>query len=156
MTDSEYVTKLVSDRRRSLGQYLAFSSVRYRLRTVPRVRSVACPCCGFLTITEQGYDTCPLCRWCDDNQDDPHADEVWGGPNGDMSLTAARVSFSKNVERLSTAVEASPEDMLIRSIVTRFDALIQAGSAREFTDGMLAIRSLFDELGTERRRRRIS
>lgn len=59
---------------------------------------VKCPCCGFLTLEERGnFDICPLCRWEDDGQNDPYADEVWGGPNGDCSLTEARKNFEKNL-----------------------------------------------------------
>lgn len=44
-----------------------------------------------MTLHERGgYENCQLCWWEDDGQDDPHADEVWGGPNGDLSLTEAR------------------------------------------------------------------
>ena len=58
----------------------------------------ACPCCGYPTLHERGgYDICPLCNWEDDGQDDPHADEVWGGPNGAYSLTEARENFKKNL-----------------------------------------------------------
>lgn len=38
---------------------------------------------------------CHVCFWEDDGQDDPSADEVWGGPNGDLSLTQARANFTK-------------------------------------------------------------
>lgn len=39
------------------------------------------------------FETCPVCCWEDDGQDDPHADEVWGGPNGRLSLTQARTNY---------------------------------------------------------------
>ncbi len=57
-----------------------------------------CPCCGFPTIGERAsYDICTICWWEDDGQDggenDPRADEVWGGPNGRYSLSAARANF---------------------------------------------------------------
>ena len=55
-----------------------------------------CPCCFFPTLSERaGYEICPLCNWEDDGQDDPLANEVWGGPNGDYSLSEARTNFSK-------------------------------------------------------------
>ncbi|WP_253907628.1 CPCC family cysteine-rich protein [Bacillus sp. WMMC1349] len=39
-----------------------------------------CPCCGFPTIEERRiFEICELCNWEDDGQDDPNADEVWGG-----------------------------------------------------------------------------
>ena len=53
----------------------------------------ACPCCGYATLGEEGgYEICVLCFWEDDGQDDPKADENWGGPNS-VSLTEARINF---------------------------------------------------------------
>lgn len=53
-----------------------------------------CPCCGFPTLHDRNmYDVCSVCFWEDDGQDDQDADEVWGGPNGDYSLTDARKNF---------------------------------------------------------------
>ena len=52
---------------------------------------VACPCCGLLTLTERAaYEICRECNWEDDGQSDADADVVRGGPNGTLSLTAAR------------------------------------------------------------------
>ena len=57
-----------------------------------------CPCCRYPTLGERGvYDICPLCNWEDDGQDDPHAKEVWGGPNLDYSLADARRNFESNL-----------------------------------------------------------
>jgi len=53
-----------------------------------------CPCCGYPTLEErQSWEICCLCDWEDDGQDDPYADQVWGGPNQDYSLTQARQNF---------------------------------------------------------------
>lgn len=53
-----------------------------------------CPCCGLPTLGERAaYEICEVCWWEDEGQDDPRADEVWGGPNGAYSLTAARRNF---------------------------------------------------------------
>jgi len=61
------------------------------------MQQVICPCCGFPTLEKRGIDDiCKLCKWQDDGQDDPHADEVWGGPNFDYSLTEARKNFKTN------------------------------------------------------------
>ncbi len=58
---------------------------------------VPCPCCGYRTLVERGtWDTCAVCWWEDDGQDDEHADHVWGGPNGDVSLTEGRINFLKH------------------------------------------------------------
>ncbi|WP_261769601.1 CPCC family cysteine-rich protein [Paenibacillus polysaccharolyticus] len=45
---------------------------------------------------DKGWEICCLCNWEDDGQDDPHADEVWGGPNQDYSLAEARENFKKH------------------------------------------------------------
>ena len=53
-----------------------------------------CPCCGNLTLgARKEYEICPVCFWEDDGQDDESADEVWGGPNGALSLTEARRNY---------------------------------------------------------------
>ena len=53
-----------------------------------------CPCCGLPTLDARGrFELCPVCWWEDDGQDDPHADEVWGGPNKDYSLSHARANY---------------------------------------------------------------
>ena len=62
----------------------------------PRGGPYACPCCGYLTLDDRGGDTiCPVCFWHDDGQDDHDADEVRGGPNYSLSLTAARANFRR-------------------------------------------------------------
>jgi hypothetical protein len=58
----------------------------------------ACPCCYHLTLPGVAqYDICTECGWEDDGQDSAHADEVWGGPNGSLSLTAAREQYGELV-----------------------------------------------------------
>ncbi len=47
-----------------------------------------------MLASRAGYDYCSLCHWEDDGQDDPYADEEWGGPN-DHSLAQARANFEK-------------------------------------------------------------
>ena len=55
---------------------------------------VRCPCCGYKTLPKRADDEiCKVCFWQDDGQDDPHADEVWGGPNKELSLTTARANY---------------------------------------------------------------
>ena len=71
-----------------------------------------CPCCKYPTLEVRGdYEICPLCDWEDDLQDDPHAEEVWGGPNGNYSLEEARRNFEAHLtmyrekwESLDTAI----------------------------------------------------
>lgn len=62
--------------------------------TISEIYLVKCPCCGYDTLNERDrYETCFLCHWEDDGQDDPNADQVWGGSNQDFSLTEARENF---------------------------------------------------------------
>lgn len=49
-----------------------------------------------MTLHSRGaYDICPVCFWEDDGQDEHDADEIRGGPNGNLSLTAARENFAR-------------------------------------------------------------
>ncbi|WP_347405088.1 CPCC family cysteine-rich protein [Micromonospora sp. WMMD1082] len=53
-----------------------------------------CPCCGHLTLFERGgYEICDECGWEDDGQDDHDSAVVRGGPNGRLSLDAARAGY---------------------------------------------------------------
>jgi hypothetical protein len=57
-------------------------------------RLFRCPCCGFHSLSERSvWEICVICWWEDDGQDDPRADEIWGGPNKQYSLSAARANF---------------------------------------------------------------
>ena len=73
---------------------------------------VRCPCCRYYTLEGEGNEVCPVCYWEDDGQDDLHADEVWGGPNADLSLTQARINFDSRgacQEDLRVSVIRDPE-----------------------------------------------
>ena len=63
--------------------------------SLPRLVSrVACPCCGYPTLSERAaYEICELCNWEDDGQGDQDAEEVLGGPNSDYLLSEARQNF---------------------------------------------------------------
>ncbi|WP_369334942.1 CPCC family cysteine-rich protein [Xanthomonas sacchari] len=55
-----------------------------------------CPCCSYKTLSERGaFEICAVCFWEDDGQDDDDADEVLGGPNGNLSLTQARANYQQ-------------------------------------------------------------
>jgi hypothetical protein len=65
-----------------------------------------CPCCGYPTLDERrGYEVCYLCDWEDDGQDDPYAEEVWGGPNHLYSLAEARSNFKRYLTMYDPAKE---------------------------------------------------
>jgi hypothetical protein len=71
-----------------------FHEYTARLDCQPPGLPLRCPCCGCKTLGGRGvYEICPVCFWEDDGQDDPNADEVWGGPNGALSLTEARANY---------------------------------------------------------------
>jgi Cysteine-rich CPCC len=38
---------------------------------------------------------CPVCYWEDDGQSDADVDAVRGGPNGNLSLSQARMNFAE-------------------------------------------------------------
>lgn len=54
-----------------------------------------CPCCGLPSLEEPPgcFDVCQICFWEDDGQSDADADRPNDGPNGDYTLTNARVNF---------------------------------------------------------------
>ena len=53
-----------------------------------------CPCCGHPTLAERGAEErCTECGWYDDGQDDHDSAVVRGGPNGRLSLDAARLRY---------------------------------------------------------------
>ena len=58
-------------------------------------KSDRCPCCHYKTLhARSAFETCPVCFWEDDGQDDHDANEVRGGPNGVLSLEDARTAFT--------------------------------------------------------------
>ncbi|WP_425542525.1 CPCC family cysteine-rich protein [Sphingomonas oligophenolica] len=55
--------------------------------------SEACPCCGYLTLSERGtHEICGVCFWEDDGRT-ASLDEVRDGPNGRLSLTRAQENY---------------------------------------------------------------
>ncbi|MGH6617695.1 CPCC family cysteine-rich protein [Sphingomonas sp.] len=80
-------------------------------------RWIACPCCRHRTLAQPAaYEICAVCFWEDDGQSQANADEVWGGPNGALSLlslTAARANclrFGACDERFLAHVRSSLPD----------------------------------------------
>jgi hypothetical protein len=123
----------LENRRRWFEQYCHRVEQAVKKSPQPGLR-FTCPCCGYLTLLERGgYDICELCSWEDDGQDDPHADEVWGGPNGAYSLTEARMNFTrylikynpdKPTKRIGGSTNSPLEHQAKRAIVEAFDAMV--------------------------------
>lgn len=93
-----------------------------------------CPCCGYPTLEERSrWEICCLCRWGDYGQDDPHADEVWGGPNYIFSLSMARSNFEEYLTKhdprqertlLFGIIDTTVEQEAKRHIVAAFDSMV--------------------------------
>ena len=61
-----------------------------------KTKGFRCPCCKFKTLYGRGqYEICKVCFWEDDGQDEPDADKVLGGPNGNLSLRDAQTNFAR-------------------------------------------------------------
>jgi hypothetical protein len=74
---------------------------------------VNCPCCHYPTLTERNeYQICELCGWEDDGQDDPFAEEIYGGPNSDYSLAEARINYKlyRTMDRLGSYAQINHPD----------------------------------------------
>jgi len=91
MTDQERISDILK-RREYFDLYFppiemcdARQDISYRL-------SNSCPSCGYLTLDARcSWEICTFCFWEDDGQDNHDANQVFGGPNSDYSLTAHRL-----------------------------------------------------------------
>jgi hypothetical protein len=96
-------------------------------RIFKKEKEYACPCCGALTLTSRDqFEICVLCGWEDDGQDDCNADEVKGGPNGNLSLTEARSVFKQSLilekeDRAYSRTEA--EKLIILDMLETFEKI---------------------------------
>jgi hypothetical protein len=130
--------------------------VRHSLRALGVELPIACPCCGYLTGEEFGYNFCGLCRWFHDGQDDPHADSAHPGPNHEHSLTQARALFA---DRLCVFEETNRnfaiEQVLVerkRPIIDLFDRMAGAMDGEQFVDALVEVTAQLNELAAERDR----
>lgn len=84
-----------------------------------------CSGCGYPIING---DICDVCNWEDDGQNDKIADEVRGGPNSTLSLTANRVAIQTKLNNLAKKLDGkinqNPTDIL-KAIEERRDAFIK-------------------------------
>ena len=85
-----------------------------------------CPSCGYPTLEERStYDVCDICNWEDDGQDDPQADEIWGGANYKLSLTDSRIKIGTELMRLASKLNGN-----ILVDPAKFFALLKSHSKR--------------------------
>lgn len=87
----------------------------------------SCPCCGYMTLSSRcQYDICAICFWEDDGQDEQEANAVWGGPNGDYSLTSYRVEMHDWLEQLKTGnTDLNENERLAGKTLNELDNLIE-------------------------------
>ena len=119
-----------------------------------------CPCCGYPTLEERrGWEICCLCNWEDDGQDDPHADEVWGGPNQDYSLTEARENFKKHYimyrDRRRILKQSDKEIQTKKSLMNAFDKLRTTNneSVQQIWQEIYSLEKVLDDIVHERTER---
>ncbi|WP_424927531.1 CPCC family cysteine-rich protein [Amaricoccus tamworthensis] len=89
-----------------------------------------CPCCKLPTLRERGkFELCMVCWWEDDGQDDAQADEVWGGPNGDYSLTKARKNYQHHGHMYDgeDRIRHEENSNAVQQAIDRYVALIRSG-----------------------------
>ena len=85
-----------------------------------------CPCCNYPTLTaREAYETCPLCLWEDDGQDDADADDLLPDSPNKRSLTAARKNFADHYDMLDPG--KGPKAGTARTHLLAYVARVQAG-----------------------------
>jgi len=78
-----------------------------------------CPCCGYFTLDARcSWEICIICFWEDDGQDDFDADKVFGGPNGEHSLTHYRIEFDNKLQKFKE------ENLKLKSVFLELDELV--------------------------------
>lgn len=100
---------------------------------------VACPCCGFATLSEAAADDiCELCNWEDDGQDNADAGTALGGPNGNYSLAEARANFRRFLvmyrpehDTRTTGPDTITELQIKRELIAAFEQVMGADEATD-------------------------
>jgi hypothetical protein len=141
----------IENRRKWFLQYITNLELKSLFKECT-VTEFDCPCCNYPTLPERGaYHICPLCFWEDDGQDEPFQNEVWGGPNGDYSLTEARNNFSKyftcyrpeDKEQFARNTEKNHVKMMI---IKKFDGLKRLNNNESCKKIKKEIKKLMDQL----------
>lgn len=93
----------------------AFAKRRTRIQQFVddnRLNVTVCPGCGFPTLSEDWFhEICSICDWQHDGQDDPHSNEIWGGPNYELSLTENRLTIEKMLKEQGTPIVEDPSSI---------------------------------------------
>lgn len=92
-----------------------------------KIEHHTCPGCGYPTLTERGrYEICSVCNWEDDNQDDKEADEVWGGPNSELSLTENRLNIGEQLARIAEEIggRINTDPSMVLTILSKHDTKV--------------------------------
>ena|ERR1700682_3569705 len=126
-------------------------------KLAPRGIRFSCPACGYPTLDCRAqYDMCELCWWEDDGQDDDTADEVWGGPNHDYSLTDARENFQEYLvmypperDKRIGGPDSEQVRRIKRNLMDVFEKMIEEPIPRELDQFWEHARLLEQELDRE-------
>jgi FMN phosphatase YigB (HAD superfamily) len=111
------------ERRKKFDKLLKSRSIK--IESWQKILST-CPSCGYPTIGERSnYDICELCGWEDVGQDDWDADEIEGGPNGQLSLTDSRNLFEQKFRSDRKLIKNNPLDEMRVQLIKLYDSLIE-------------------------------
>ena len=79
-----------------LANILGEIEIELRAQRMLQFKAFRCPCCKFKTLYGRAQDEiCPVCFWHDDGQGEADAEDIWGGPNGRLSLRQAQINFTR-------------------------------------------------------------
>lgn len=115
------------ERRKIFDEYLKKNNIKF----------FTCPSCGYPTLEGRGgYEICTICDWEDDNQDNKTADEIWGGPNSNLSLTESRLQIGRILKHLASNLHGNINLSLKEIIWILRDREAQINSFREINISM--------------------
>lgn len=109
---------------------------RYYDNHLPKIRQAAnpkedlpntCPSCGYPSLNERNsWDTCSICWWEDDGQDDRNENDS-SGPNGGLSLSDYRITFYNRLKSLrsseSNAINTRLSEKELNTIIELYNQL---------------------------------
>ncbi|MNZ91552.1 hypothetical protein D3C78_1105400 [compost metagenome] len=125
MTDLEKISDILKRRDYFDSNFPVIEGCNSR-QDIPYRLSNSCPSCGYLALDARcRWEICMFCFWEDDGQDNHDADKVWGGPNGDYSLTAHRLEvFDWMNDLKDNKTTNDPVEKLIGIELSKLDSYI--------------------------------